>query len=270
MSCSGSPSAASSSWPGFPILLQGAALVAVGWLAANGIGLGTGMPADDLMTLRKTNLTTLVVWGLWWPGMIAVALALGRVWCTVCPMELVNRIGDALARKVGWPRGRLSAFLRAGWMTVALYLVLQLFVAGLSIHRVPHFTAILLLSLIGLALFPVLCFGRGVRSARHSAQPQPFFRSTAASRPYSLKRGNRPPAMRAPQRTACAQRTATASTSGAARRFLCRTVVSHLTVVSFVSSVPRSVRTTTWDSVSLPKALPYVEDGRCDPSRLPS
>jgi polyferredoxin len=46
-------------------------------------------------------------------------------------------------------------------MTVALYLVLQLFVAGLSIHRVPHFTAILLLSLLGLAAVSGLVFREG-------------------------------------------------------------------------------------------------------------
>jgi len=147
------------SW--FPVLLQGVALAAVVWLAANGFGVGAEMEADDLKTLRKTNLTTLVVWGLWWPGMIAVALALGRVWCTVCPMELVNRMGDALARRIGWPRARLGAFLRAGWMTLVVYLVLQLLVAGISIHRVPHFTAMLLLTLIGLAIVSGLVFREG-------------------------------------------------------------------------------------------------------------
>jgi hypothetical protein len=69
-------------------------------------------------------------------------------------MELVNRIGDALARRVGWPRARLGTFLRAGWMIVMLYLLLQLLVAGISIHRVPHFTAVLLLALIGLGPEP--------------------------------------------------------------------------------------------------------------------
>jgi len=124
----------------------------------NGFGIGPGLTANELLTLRKTNLTTLAIWGLWWPGMIAVALAFGRAWCTVCPMELVNRAGDALARRIGWPRLRLGRFLRAGWFIVALYLALQLLVAGLSIHRVPHYTAIFLLVLIGGALLSGLAF----------------------------------------------------------------------------------------------------------------
>lgn len=131
--------------PLFPVVLQVGALAVVLLLAVNGLGFGLGMSAEELMTFRKTNLTTLVVWGLWWPGMIAVALTFGRAWCTVCPMELVNRVGDAIARKVGWPRARLGKLLRAGWMIVVLYLLLQLLVAGFSLHRVPHFTAILLL-----------------------------------------------------------------------------------------------------------------------------
>ena len=106
-------------------------------VSALGGGTGTG---------SVTN-TTLVVWGLWWPGMIVLAITFGRVWCTVCPMELVHRAGDALARRLGYRRARLSPWLRAGWLTLLLYLTLQLLVAGVSIHRIPHATAILLLAL---------------------------------------------------------------------------------------------------------------------------
>jgi len=139
-------------------LLQIVALLVSAVLAVNGLGLGTDLSAADLKLFRKTNLTTLVVWGLWWPGMIAAALVLGRAWCTVCPMELVNRIGDAAARATGLPRVTMGRWLRAGWLTLALYLVMQLLVAGVSIHRVPHFTAILLIALFSLALLTGLVF----------------------------------------------------------------------------------------------------------------
>lgn len=144
--------------PAFPLVFQSAALVVVVTLAFLGFGLGSEMTDAELMTLRKTNLATLVVWGLWWPGMILVALALGRAWCTVCPMELVNRIGDAAARAFGWRRARLGMLLRAGWFIVVGYLVLQLLVAGLSIHRVPAYTTLLLLVLLAGALVSGLVF----------------------------------------------------------------------------------------------------------------
>jgi polyferredoxin len=138
--------------PWFPLGLQLAALAALGWLAHAGWGVGRGLTADKLLVLRKTNLATLVVWGLWWPGMVAVAVVLGRAWCTVCPLELVNRAGDALARRAGWPRARLPGWVRAGWLTVAAYVTLQLLVAWRSIHRLPHATSLVLLSLVALAL----------------------------------------------------------------------------------------------------------------------
>ena len=144
--------------PWFPVALQVLALVAVGMLALLGWGHGLDKSAAELKLFRMTHLTTLAVWGLWWPGMIAVALAFGRAWCTVCPMELANRIGDAMARRLGWPRTRMGRFLRAGWATLVIYTVLQLLVAGFSLHRVPHFTALMLAALFGLALVTGLVF----------------------------------------------------------------------------------------------------------------
>jgi len=144
--------------PIFPVVFQVIALIGFLWLAFNGFGVGSGMRSDQLLTLRKTNLTTLAIWGLWWPAMIAMALAFGRAWCTVCPMEMVNRIGDAVARRIGWPRARLGKFLRAGWFILAAYLALQLLVAGFSIHRVPHYTSIFLFVLVGGALLTGLIF----------------------------------------------------------------------------------------------------------------
>jgi len=145
-------------WSGFPLVFQIAALAGMVLLGVNGWGVGLDQGADGLMTLRKTNLTTLVVWGIWWPVMIALAVFVGRAWCTVCPMELVSRLGDTLARKVGWPRARLTTFLKAGWLVLAAYLVLQLLVAGLSIHRLPHYTSLMLIALGGLAFLSGLVF----------------------------------------------------------------------------------------------------------------
>lgn len=144
--------------PWLPVAFQAVALVAMTLLALNGWGIGPDIPGKDLMTLRKTNLTTLAVWGLWWPGMILMAVLAGRLWCTVCPMELVSRAGHALGRKTGLAKLPMGRFLRAGWLILAAYVVLQLLVAGLSMHRVPHPTSILLIVLGGTALLSGLLF----------------------------------------------------------------------------------------------------------------
>ncbi len=149
--------------PWFPLILQLSALALVAVLAILGWGHGLDKAPGELKLFRKTHLTTLVVWGLWWPGMIAVALVAGRAWCTVCPMEAVNRLGDGIARRLGWPRARVGRVLRAGWMTLLLYLLLQTLVVGFALHRVPHFTALMLVFMFTLALVAGLVF-RGHRS----------------------------------------------------------------------------------------------------------
>ncbi len=73
-------------------------------------------------------------------------------------MELVNRIGDAIARKAGWPRARLGKFLRGGWMIIVMYLLLQFLVAGASLHDIPRSTGLMLLALAGVAWVTGLVF----------------------------------------------------------------------------------------------------------------
>ncbi len=139
-------------WIWFPLILQVVSLLFMAALAVIGWRLGLHESHEQLLIFRKTNLTTLMVWGLWWPGMIATVFLFGRVWCTICPMELLNRIGDGIARRVGWPRVKLGRLLRAGWFTLLAYLVLQFLVNGMSLHRVPHYTALLLIVLGATAL----------------------------------------------------------------------------------------------------------------------
>ncbi len=149
--------------PAFPLVLQVLTLVIVVTLAVIGLGVGRGMPEESLLTLRKTNLTSYLVWGLWWPAMIIAMVAFGRVWCTICPLELLSRVGDALARKLNLPRLALGRFLRAGWFMLAGYLLLQIGVAFFQLHRMPHHTALLLLALPISALLVGLLF-RGPRA----------------------------------------------------------------------------------------------------------
>ena len=137
--------------PWLPLSFQILMLLAMGFLAW--IGGTTSVPGSEkeVLILRKTNLTTLAIWGLWWPCMILGALLAGRLWCAVCPMELVNRIGNALGRRMGSARFRLGPFLRAGWLILFLYVVLQFLVAGLALHRMPPYTAWMLGAMLLLA-----------------------------------------------------------------------------------------------------------------------
>ncbi|NQT25467.1 4Fe-4S binding protein [candidate division KSB1 bacterium] len=42
--------------------------------------------------LRNTNLANLIVWSYWWPIIIIISIFWGRLWCTVCPIELITTL----------------------------------------------------------------------------------------------------------------------------------------------------------------------------------
>ncbi len=68
------------------------------------------VPSGMTGTLRNTNLASLIVWSLWWPLVIIGAVVLGRIWCQICPMELVNSKAARVGRKNAPP----AFFGRAG------------------------------------------------------------------------------------------------------------------------------------------------------------
>jgi len=140
-------------WRAFPLVFQLLTLTVLAVLV--GIGLGVWPngpdPATYAKTLRKTNLTTLIVWGLWWPGLILLTLALGRLWCTICPMELVSQVAWRVGGKLGVARLGMPRWLRAGWIVLLGYITLQLLVAGFSLHRIPALTAWMLLTILAVA-----------------------------------------------------------------------------------------------------------------------
>jgi len=52
-----------------------------------------GITTDDknfAIILRNTNFANLIVWSYWWPLIIVTAILFGRLWCSICPMELIT------------------------------------------------------------------------------------------------------------------------------------------------------------------------------------
>ena len=73
-------------WAGFPYVFQVILLGAFVSLAVSAWGLFPPAGVQDKL-FAKTNLVTLLVWGLWWPAMVWTAVLFGRAWCAVCPLE---------------------------------------------------------------------------------------------------------------------------------------------------------------------------------------
>jgi len=142
-------------WSGFPYVFQVLLLVMFVALAVFGWGRFAPDGVDDKL-YAKCNVVTLLIWAVWWPAMIWMAVLLGRAWCTVCPLELAGNISERIGRRLGLPQASLPRWVAAGALIVALYALVQFLVAGLHIHRVPHYTALFLVSLLGLSLVPGL------------------------------------------------------------------------------------------------------------------
>ncbi len=139
----------------FPLALQLLTLAAFVLLIVNGLAADT----DDMgfaKELRNTNLANLIVWSYWWPLIVLSAIFLGRIWCMVCPMELVA----SLAARIGLRRSP-PALLRSDW-AITLFFVLILFVGihTLAIHRVPFRMGMYMLILLATAVVVGLLFAR--------------------------------------------------------------------------------------------------------------
>ncbi len=142
-----------SAW--FPLIPQLALLAAFIVLVVHGWSVNTSDPGFA-KTLRNTNLANLLVWCYWWPVMVVVPVLLGRVWCMVCPMELVTSAASRVGLKLRFPK-----FLRNGWLVAVLYAVVVIIgIHGFQIHRVPHRMAVFMLILLALALTVGLLFRR--------------------------------------------------------------------------------------------------------------
>jgi len=101
-----------------------------------------------------------LVWWLWWPSLVVLFVALGRVWCTVCPVSLAGR----LAKRLGCLGLALPAWVKkyAVYLSAALFVVIVWAEHVFHMTRQPVATGILLLVLMGTAVVFCLAFDREV------------------------------------------------------------------------------------------------------------
>lgn len=134
-------------WWGFPYVFQATLLALFVFMAALAWGLYPPEGVNDKL-FAKSSLVNLLVWFLWWPAMVWTAVLLGRVWCAVCPLELVANGSERLARRLGVKQRVLGKWLRSGALIVALYGLIQMLVAGAHLHRIPAYTSLFLWGLL--------------------------------------------------------------------------------------------------------------------------
>src|SRR4030067_196879 len=72
-----------------PLLLRLMMLLALTALVILGLSAFSG-DQRFLSQLRNFNLGNLIVWCYWWPLIVITSITVGRVWCLVCPVELLT------------------------------------------------------------------------------------------------------------------------------------------------------------------------------------
>lgn len=105
--------------------------------------------------LMYTNFTTLSLWVVWLMGMVAVAMVLGRSWCTICPVGWLN----GMVSRYGLRR-ELPEWLNNLVPVTLVLILLQLLVYLLAIHRFPDYSAVLLVWMLVFTLGVGLVFRR--------------------------------------------------------------------------------------------------------------
>ncbi|WP_347274739.1 4Fe-4S binding protein [Candidatus Kuenenia sp.] len=138
------------SWAWFPYIIQIIMLMVFTALAVNGWWRFAPEGVNDKL-YAKTNITNLLIWGLWWPAIVWIAVLFGRAWCMVCPLELIANGTERLGRILRMRQFILNKWLRSGWLILGIYALIQLFIAGAHLHRIPAYTSIFLWSLLGIA-----------------------------------------------------------------------------------------------------------------------
>jgi polyferredoxin len=139
--------------PLFPGVIQAVALVVFGALIVLGWNFHgiRGVPLPD--PLAYTNLTTLFFWVIWLMGLIILIPFIGRLWCTICPLGLIN---DLLAR-FGLRR-RYPRVLRNFLLAAALLLFYNGYVAVRNVSHYPDLSSRLLLAVVAMLVLAGLLF----------------------------------------------------------------------------------------------------------------
>lgn len=141
----------------FPYVFQIIGLLI--YLALIYFSLGVVVPSDEgSKYFAQNHIVTIIVWGIWLPSLIIGTIFLGRLWCTICPLELVNKIGTKIGNRFRIKKFTLPKVLQSGIISVILYIALLFMVISTRFPRVPGNVAILLTILLITALLTGLIF----------------------------------------------------------------------------------------------------------------
>jgi polyferredoxin len=102
------------------------------------------------------NLSTKLIWTVWWAGVIFTFVLVGRLWCFMCPLGAVS---EWLSNAVKATR-RLPVPLRNVWLANMLFISLTWLDITLGVVGLPVLTGILFISITVIAIITSLIYER--------------------------------------------------------------------------------------------------------------
>jgi polyferredoxin len=102
------------------------------------------------------NLSTKMIWTIWWAGIIFTFVLVGRMWCFMCP---VGALSEWISR-ISSPLRRFPVKLRNLWIANGIFIVLTWLDAQLGVVRSPLITGILLLIIIVISITIAMFYQR--------------------------------------------------------------------------------------------------------------
>ncbi len=98
--------------------------------------------------LRYTNLTSFLIWVVWWPGLIVTAIFTGRGWCTICHQKFISDILSS--HGLNWKLPDYIAKYGTTMTILSVFGVLFLHstVAGYGVNHIAGLSALYLLILL--------------------------------------------------------------------------------------------------------------------------
>jgi hypothetical protein len=110
------------------------------------------------------NITPVVVWTIWWAGLIFAVAVFGNLWCFACPWDALANLASRLSfwrRREGLSMElRMPAALQNTWPALALFVAVTWAELGWGITNNPRQTAIFGLAMAAAAVAMALIFER--------------------------------------------------------------------------------------------------------------
>ena len=102
------------------------------------------------------NLAVIVIWTLWWTGIIFTFVLVGRLWCFMCPVGALSE----WASRIFKPRRRFPAKLQNVWLANLFFVLLTWLDIQIGVVRNPMVTGSLLLAITAGAIGIGMLFQR--------------------------------------------------------------------------------------------------------------